>query len=82
MQEVRPLCLGGVPISVNFRESRVTQSSWRGVGGTYRYRFWDAASQAGMQGAQPLPGGLGVSPSIVFLLLRVSPQAKRAKEAG
>jgi len=54
-----------------------------GAGGLFTGRVFGAASTAGLQGAQPLPGGLGgVPPSILSLLLRVSPQAKRAKEEG
>jgi len=36
----------------------------------------------GCKGRSPCRGVWGVSPRIFFLLLRVSPQAKRAKEAA
>ncbi len=56
-------------MSVTFRGSRGTKSHGLGLG-VLQVEVLDAASQAGLQGAQPLPGGLGVSPSIIFLLLR------------
>jgi len=62
---------GRVPEHRNARNSTAggvggRQSHGRGRGGAYKYRFFGAASEAGMQGAQPLPGGLGVSPQHTF----------------
>ncbi len=57
---------------------RELQEAWGVSQGEF---FLKAASEAGLQGAQPIAGGLGVSPRHFFLQLPVSPQAKQVIEA-